>query len=558
MISVHPRRWGLRAADNYLPASLYVLSGLAAVTYVFRHLFVGLTLGNPGDSRITMTILEHWRTVILGRAADWRSPIFFFPKAGVLGNTDAYALFAPPYTLARTIFDEFVSYDLAMAALFIVGFASMALLLRNGLRLSHPVSILGSILFTVFSSIYQRTIHAQIIAVETIPLLIWLAIAFARSTSRREGSIIAIGGAVVFAATCMTGFYISWFFGLLIAWAAIVAICMFGVPTAFKTVLGFAKAKRTELVILGLSLLIALYPFVSLYVPRLIESGPQPLSEAFGPGRSQHAWDLIAVGTNNYFWSDLLGNGGLGGRLLWNPSITPLFGIAMLSSIVAAFVCFRLRDLTSDERTRVLFVRVFGIAALLLLMSFVDWGAVQPYVFYYRFVPGGSAMRVPSRLVLLLPVVWVPIVAIGAFWIIQRAARFRWMALAALAILIVEQHSAPLAANTDIDLERERLAKFFPVPARYCASFYVTGFIPRSEESSLIEFFYGPQVDAMILAYRLRIPTLNGNSTVYPPGWKIASPIEANYLNTVNDWISRNSLSKVCRLDLSRVEWSQH
>lgn len=166
--------------------------GLVAVTYVFRHLFAGLTLGNPGDSRITMTILEHWRTVILGRAADWRSPIFFFPKAGVLGNTDAYALFALPYTLARTTFDEFVSYDLAMAALFAVGFASMALLLRDGLRLSHPVSVLGAILFTVFSSIYQRTIHAQIIAVETIPLLIWLAIAFSRSSSRREGSVIAI------------------------------------------------------------------------------------------------------------------------------------------------------------------------------------------------------------------------------------------------------------------------------------------------------------------------------------------------------------------------------
>lgn len=122
----------------------------------------------------------------------------------------------------------------------------------------------------------------------------------------------------------------------------------------------------------------------------------------------------------------------------------------------------------------------------------------------------------------------------------------------------MEQHSAPLAANTSIELERERLAKFFPVPARYCASFYVVGFIPRSEEAPLTEFFYGPQVDAMLLAYRFRIPTLNGNSTVYPPGWKISSPIETHYLSTVNDWISRNNLSKVCRLDLSRVAWSLH
>ena len=530
MFRVIPQSSGRRPTDNVIRMTVYVLSGLAAVTYVFRHVFVGLTAGDPSDSRITMTILEHWRTVISGRAADWRSPIFFFPKTGVLGNTDAYALFALPYAIARTIFDEFVSYDLALAALFAVGFASMALLLRNGLRLSHSVSILGAILFTVFSSIYQRIFHAQLIAVETIPLLVWLAIAFARSASRREGSLIAIGGALVFAATCMTGFYISWYFGLLIAWTAIVCLCMFGPSACLKTAVAFAKAKRTELTIFAAGLLIGLYPFASLYVPRLIESGPQPLSEAFEPGRSQHVWDMIAVGTNNYFWSGLLGVGGLGGRLSWNPSITPLFGIALLASIVAAFVCFRLRDLTGDDRTRVLFVRVFGIATLLLWISFVDWGVVRPYVFYYRFIPGGSAMRVPARLMQLFPAVWVPIAAIGASWALQRAARFRWLIFAALAILIVEQHSAPLAATTAVDLERKRLAKFSAAPATYCASFYVAGFIPRTEQSPLIEFFYGPQVDAMLLAYRFRIPTLNGNSTVYPPGWKITSPIDPKYM----------------------------
>jgi len=206
----------------------------------------------------------------------------------------------------------------------------------------------------------------------------------------------------------------------------------------------------------------------------------------------------------------------------------------------------------------VLFVRVFGIATLLFWMSFVDWGFIQPYVFYYRFVPGGSAVRVPARLVILFPAIWVPIVAIGAFWILQRVIRFRWMVIATLAVLIFEQHSAHLEPNTNLDLERKRLATYFSAPARYCASFYVVGFIPRSEQSSLVEFFYGPQVDAMILAYRFRTPTLNGNSTVYPPGWKIASPIEAHYLNSVNDWISRNNLTKVCRLDLSSGLWNLH
>ena len=178
-----------------------------------------------------------------------------FPKEGVLGNTDAFALFALPYSIARLKFDEFLSYDLALATLFVVGFVSMALLLRDGLRLPHLIAILGAVLFTVFGSIFQRTFHAQLLAVETVPLMIWLAIAFVRSISTRQSALIAAGGAVVFAMTCLTGFYISWFFMLLIAWAAIVAIGIYGPASMFGKALVLARTKRIGFVVLGVSLL---------------------------------------------------------------------------------------------------------------------------------------------------------------------------------------------------------------------------------------------------------------------------------------------------------------
>jgi hypothetical protein len=539
-----------------LPA-IYGLTCALAVTYVFRHLFFGLTSGDTGDARIAMTLFEHWRTVILGRAADWRSPIFFFPKQGVLGNTDAFALFALPYTIARLKFDEFLSYDLSLATMFVAGFVSMALLLRDGLRLSHPMTLMGSVLFTVFGSIYQRTFHAQLLAVEIVPLMIWLAIAFARSTSTRQSSFIAASGAVVFGATCLTGFYICWFFILLIAWAVIVANGIYGPPSMLRKALILAKAKRVGFIVFGACLLAALYPFLSLYLPRFVESGPQPLSEAFGEGRSQHVWDLVAVGSNNFVWGNLLGHGGLGGRLSWNPSITPVVGVAMLCTVVASFVCFRVGDLSADECTRVHFVRVLGVAALLLLLSFVDWGAFRPFIFYYQFVPGGSATRVPARITLLFPAIWVPIIMIGAFWTWQRAKRLRWVVLIVIGMMLVEQHAARLQAHTDVFVERQRLG-VYRRPPESCSSFYVTGWIRRPEESTLIEFFYGPHVDAMILAYRFRVPTLNGNSTVLPPGWKNGSPIEPQYLGNMAEWISRNNLSNVCRLNLDTAEWSRH
>ena len=229
----------------------------------------------------------------------------------------------------------------------------------------------------------------------------------------------------------------------------------------------------------------------------------------------------------------------------------------MLCTVLASFVCFRVGDLRGERRL-VHFVRVFGAASLLLWLSFVDWGAFKLFTFYYRFVPGGSAIRVPARLVLLFPAIWVPIVMIGAFWVLQRARRLRWAVLAVVAVMVAEQHGSPLIANTDVDMERKRLAVYRAVPREVCSSFYVTGWMPRPEELTLHELFYGPNVDAMILAYRMRVPTLNGNSTVLPPGWKLGAPAEPQYSANVAEWISRNNLTNVCRLDLSSGQWSRH
>ncbi|MGB9366390.1 MAG: hypothetical protein WCE79_10290 [Xanthobacteraceae bacterium] len=502
-----------------------------------------------------MALLEHWRSVILGRATDWRSPIFFFPKDGVLGNTDALALLGIPYTVARLRYDEFLSYDLSYAALYVVGFISMALLLRDGLRLSHPLAILGSILFIVSGNIYQWSIHAQLLAVMTVPLMLWLAIAFVRHVSHGQRFMIIAAGAAVFSTTCLTGFYVAWFFVLLVAWAAIVAACMLGFSSAFRRAFGYIKENAADFAIFALVLVVALYPFIALYLPRVMESGPQPLSEAFIDGRSQRVWDLVAVGGNNYFWGDLLGPGHLGGRLLWHPSITPIFGVVMLCTLGCAFAIFRLDDLTHDERTRVIFVRVFGLGSILLWLSFLDWGSLKPYTLYYRFVPGGSVVRVPARLLVLFPAVWVPIVMIGASWIIQRTNRIRFMVYVALAIMILEQHPARPQPYTDVVLEQKRLGPY-RAPPKSCASFYVVGRIPRPEESEIHEFYYGPHVDAMILAYRFRVPTLNGNSTLLPPGWRFTPTFDSKYLDSVHAWISQNKLTNVCSLDLSTGKWT--
>ncbi len=57
--------------------------------------------GDQGDARLLIAWLEHWHRWFTGAEADWRSPPFFFPERNVLGFSDAYFLYAVPYSLSR-------------------------------------------------------------------------------------------------------------------------------------------------------------------------------------------------------------------------------------------------------------------------------------------------------------------------------------------------------------------------------------------------------------------------------------------------------------------------
>ena len=122
-------------------------------------------------------------------------------------------------------------------------------------------------------------------------------------------------------------------------------------------------------------------------------------------------------------------------------------------------------------------------------------------------------------------------------------------------LLLVEQRMVMTPAFLSCH-EDSRLLARIPVVPSTCRSFFVEGNVTYNMNSPLIEFFYAPTTEAMLVAARDHVPTLNGISTVSPSNWELMPPLGDKYIPAVKSWIDRYDLKNVCRLDLWQLSWN--
>lgn len=131
-------------------------------------------------------------------------------------------------------------------------------------------------------------------------------------------------------------------------------------------------------------------------------------------------------------------------------------------------------------------------------------------------VPGAKAARVVARyqLVLAIPVIALAVLALSAW-----ARRLPMAAVAALvAVLLLEEANGYAPLFLDRPLELLRLLSVPPPPAG-CRAFWVSAAWTESRFGEAVEDPYKHNMEAMLVASVLRLPTVNGISTFNPPGW---------------------------------------
>jgi len=559
--------------DRIARVALYAVTGPAAVAFALREMLAsGLRLvpGDAGDARLVVFVMEHWRQVLAGDAA-WLSPPVFHPVEGVLGYSDALLLYGLAHAaLAPFGLDAFASLQAVLVALAAVGFGATALLLRRRLGWPHAAAALGAALFVAANNLYLKGAHLQLYAVLLVPLAVWwlsgAALALRRRDRRalrRHGAGVALG----VPALLYTSFYVGWL--LLFFVALYLAVLAWRTPAARLRawLADTARTYRREAVWLGGLGLLALLPFWVTHAP---------VALAFGSWRfravmkfAARPLDVANVGPGNLLWGPLVERYMLADGIVLHEVWTG-FGLVTLSLFAASL--FGLRRLSrTGERVEArerhvaavrarsgLDLRVLGVTVLLVWALTLRVDGVSLWRLPYYALPGAGGIRALGRaqLVLTLPVL---IVALDGLVRLARAARRggRRHRVAGTALvgalglaLLAEQVNHQPVAGLDVVDARRTLAGF-PAPPSECEVFYVTPPLPDARSDPAL------QLDAMRLAQRFGIPTLNGYSGQFPHGWRALYRLrEPAYEQRVARWVAERGVTgRLCALELATRTW---
>jgi hypothetical protein len=542
-------------------AALLALWALGAV--IFFAEVIGsnfdLVMGDRGDARLLAFILEHWFN-ILAHGGDWRSPPMFYPQAATLGYSDALFGFVPLYAMPRLLgADPLLALQLVLIQSTLIGFAGFVWFARRLLLVPLHIAAPVGLIFAFANGLHISANHGQLFAVHFLPLLL-IAAGHALILARTRLGVAAVWAAAFGAGVAgvfFTSYYVGWFFalGCLVLMLTAAFIC----PARLRQhCRGYHRAFAVVFASAGLGFALAIIPFLQIYLPLALDgAGRDYLSIVRRLGVVSDLWN---VGRHNLFWGWILDAmpphvtpyaGRDGHQLL----ITPLFALTTLFGIIAAWRAARAGSRNFDATLAALLVMLATF--IILLFGSMRIGNWSPWWLVHGLVPGASAISAVFRLQLVSAL----IAAIGLALLLKRVDRgLRARAGAAVAICATSTLTLLLAAE-QINLGRNAAISrshqaaglaAVPPPPSQCESFFV------STDTDLHWSYAEYHTEAMALAVRFGLPTLNGYSGWGPPAWRLDEPFRIGYRSAVAQWLAlHNITTPVCDLRLDGRSWHQ-
>ena len=512
--------------------------------------------GDEGDARILISLLEHWFRFYSGLVPDWRSPAFFYPERGVLGFSDAYFLYSLPYSLVRaTGLDPFISFMAVMALLSAIGFSSFMHLAIRHFGAHAWTAAAGAFLFVFADMMAFKMGHAQSYSAMLLPFVVNLVASALKAEKRGNAIMLAAAAGLLHALIFFTAFLTGWFFTLFCLFAAFVYGLLVGRTRALALVRYLVTEKRSVAVAYGTAFAIGILPFLLIYLPVLFE-GRRRSSRGFIAYQPRFT-DIINVGPGNLVWGALLDSVGIAAR-----SNRPVAEVEMGYSpaVFATWVALtlvtarRLRHDPADTTTVDRVIVVLGgslIAGWLVQLNFLG---LHPWQILYFLVPGATGVRTTFRMQIVHNLAASLLVVLALERILAQRVLSQVSALALAgglaAFLLVEQID-PETPGSSSRARQWAWLQTIPAPPANCRVFYIVANpMPASAP------WYVHQSDAIMAATLFGIPTVNGNSSIWPRGWELQDPARPDYLEALRRWVeAKHPGAGLCGLEPRTGRW---
>ena len=513
--------------------------------------------GDRFDGIIETALLEHWFNVYQG-VSSWSETLFFYPVQDTLGYNDGYFIFGLFYSVWRAVgLDPLLSSELTDIIVKLIGFVGFSLFATRVLRLKGWFALIGASIFTIANNSYIQGAHVQLFAVGFAPLLATIiaeCVHAVRQRRQRRVALFGIGAAVFLSAWLLTAFYTAWFF---LAYSffllAILALAVgAGATWAF---LSDVWACRVPVACAALSFCVSVVPFLLVYLPKASETGMHRFAVAFG--YLSKPLDIFNLSGNSLLYGSLQD---------W---LSPFFStdhenatgftpILLLVFCVAAIQMIRHKK---SARCRV--VMCMALAAIALWTLTIRVGSHTPWILAYQFLPGAKGIRAIGRVQIFLqwPVTAVAMAglqAAGQTVPAQRGNRGALLTAGLACFMLVEQLNLWRIPQLDREVELAWMHSV-ALPPAMCRAFFVGKGRPADPRlgqrlTDLVEH----DIDAMLLAEWIRLPTINGFATFLPAGWNLLSIDRPDYVTRIDAYGRDHHIETLCGVNLRTGEWSTH
>lgn len=555
-------------------------------------------IGDWGDPNFINYLLEHWYYSV-ARLTDPASPPMYFPVRGTLGYSHGLILYAPVYVGLRTVLDPLHAHSATILLVLVGGTVCLYFLLRHVIR----VTFIEAVLLTAFFASSRNVINAatsiwsQTASVFLIPPILVL---LAAATRTGRAAQTALAGAAGLAATLLfTQEFYTAQFSLFFALAMIGAWLLIGAdPTLLESAARLWREERRRDVraaaivcaiaivwaiglvlsgggvveVLGVRLAsrdwrrpaaLALAALAVLMLrrrvrPTLAVLQRYPWLTPFAAG--------AAAGCVVFLWIYLpsyLQHGGFSSEQLMSSlvphdpqrwrELDPIHALGVYDSVrpfrlaflVGALVC--IPWLAFERKTR-RYAALFLLLSLIVLVAPVRFGTFSFWKSFVAPFPGFSAIRDPKRIIHVYELLLV--LVCGVFLAQLRTRRwFRGFVAGLIVVLILTDWNPEVFVFARPTAEFRRWVEAPVQVAPECESFFVA---PASH--AYTSRWNNPWIlysgDAMFIALRRGLPTLNGYSAWFPEDWRLFHPPDAGYSASVERWVEKHHLTGVCELDI--------
>jgi hypothetical protein len=508
-------------------------------------------MGNDGDTRLAAYLTEHWFQVFHGQAS-WLSPSFFYPVKGTLGWSDTFFLFEIFYAPLRLLgADMFLALQITMILLSLVGFVTFVYLVRLGFGTPLFASLACGLIFTFSNALWIHDGSPQLSGIYVVPAILLLGLLAWRAGQaghRVRAGILAGATGLLWALLLYSTYYVGWFSTLAVG-VGVVLLLIVGRMSFIRQAVSEVRASWTWMACGIVGLVVGFIPFARTYLPVHHQTSYGQVMTLTG-----HWPDVANVGAGNLFWSHLLAHS-FGVRQSFYEVTYAVTPLVMLLAVAGGVMALWL--LWSGRRCRLGVTRlavVFAGTAVVLSLLPVNsrFGSAWAVVWH---LPGASAMRAIDRIGVVSGMCAVLAIAAAASelsnlvstW--SRPVLWRVAILGLLAVAVVEQVNTTRTSYVDRVAQVEFL-RSATTPPDGCRAFYVV-------DTAGVLAYYEYQVDAMLISQKLSIPTINGYSGHFPPGWLLLQPWVPTYPAGVSEWAQVHDLvTGLCRLDLATRRWS--